>query len=250
MNIKDHFNPNRLCSYIKLEILRNKKGLLLALILPFAISFFMGLLLVNIIEQTVVYDHYENYTFVLLIGGFILGSMAFTDLGKPFAKAQYLTLPASTFEKFFGMWFLTTICWTIAFTFLYVFYTYIANVIGAYLFSTVQFESFNPFHSKVLTSIQFYIVLQGIFLVGATHFEKYVFAKLVVVFILIFLVLVFIMYIFLGDLLDTTLENMNGPMNEEMYSYKLFGIGKWLFWWIMAPLSFIIAYYGLKDKEA
>ena len=245
-----NFQLSRLCSYFKLEVMRNKKGLMLALVLPFAISFFMGLLLVIIVEQTVVYEHHENYAFILIIGGFIITSMAFTDLGKPFAKAQYLTLPVSTLEKFVGMWFMTSICWIVLLTLLYGVYGEIANMIGSYLFSSVQFESFNPFHRTVISSIAYYFVLQGIFLIGATHFEKYVFAKLAVVFVLLFLVLVFLLYLFLGDLINTCLENMNGPMNEEMNSYKLFKVAKWLFWWILAPLSWVIAYYGLKDKEA
>ena len=123
------------------------------------------------------YAHHENFALSLLIGGFILSSLAFRDLGNTLLRSRYLTLPVSTFERFFCMWLLTAIGWIIVFTAIFSAYTALANMVGRLLFADINFLPFNPFGEFAISSMKYYFVTQGIFLVGAAHFKGHVFPK-------------------------------------------------------------------------
>ena len=111
------------------------------------------------------------------MGGFILSSLAFRDLGNPLKRYQYLALPASTFEKFIGMWLLTSVGWILLYTLAYTVYTVVVNPIGHLLFSHVTFRALSRRGELPLTAMKYYFVLQGIFLSRAVYFRGYVLPK-------------------------------------------------------------------------
>ncbi len=117
-------------------------------VITFGVLFFVDLLLGNFVEDTsLLYEHYNSYASTLLMGGFILSSLAFHDLGNTLRRYHYLTLPASTFEKFIGMWLLTSVGWILLYTLTYTVYTVVVNPIGHLLFSHVTFRAFEPWGS-------------------------------------------------------------------------------------------------------
>jgi hypothetical protein len=250
---KNYFDISRFWKLLKLEVFQSRKALLYTFVIAFGLHFFMGILLEPAVDYIKVYDsHPAGYAFSMLIGGFILSSLAFNDLRNTLRRFHYLTLPVSTLERFFCMWLLTSVGWILLFTITFTIYTWIANPIGQLVFRNVTFRAFDPFGSLPLNAMKYYFVLQGIFLVGAVHFRGYVFPKTLFTLILFGMICTLIAYFFMKDIMYPEIEDImsiepNPLENKPVYQFWL--IFKWLFWWIMPPLCWVMAYIGLKDQE-
>ena len=251
MHLKNYFDLSRFWLLLKMELFRSRKGLLLIFVIIFGLLFFGGLLLDCAIEKRKIFEgHSSNYVFHLMIGGFILSSLAFNDLSDTLKRYRYLMLPASTFEKFLCMWLLTSVGWITVFTITYTIYTVIANAIGALLFSHMTFIPFDPLENSSINTIKSYFVLQGIFLVGAAYFKGYVFPKTVFALILFFTVSSILAYFIMGD----EFFNHDCGVGEcavlnEMTSHNVSIALQWIFWWLLAPVCWINTYLGLKEQE-
>src|SRR3972149_8760573 len=82
MNLSNYIEPSRFWLLLKMELFRSRKGFLLTFVVTFGLLF-TGFVLENIFGTDKVYDsHHANYAFFLLIGGFILSSLAFNDLSN------------------------------------------------------------------------------------------------------------------------------------------------------------------------
>ena len=253
MRLKNHFDISRFWLLLKLELFRSRKGILITLVITFGLLFFMDLLLSTFLEmKKVTHDHSGGYASTLIIGGFILTSLAFGDLGNNLKRYSYLTLPASPFEKFFCMWLLTSIGWIVVYTIDYTLYAFVANMVGGMLFSLVRFVPFDPLGPAALLSMKFYFVLQGIFLVGAVHFKGYVLPKTLFALVLFTLFSGVIAYFFLTDVMDAeTEECLSQPdFLSGSATHGFWQIVVWIFWWLFAPITWVLAYTGMKDKEA
>lgn len=247
-----YFDVSRFWLFLKVELFKSRNGIAMTFVIVFGALFFLGFLLSIFLESPTHYDHSESYASTLILGGFIMSSLAFFDLGSALKRYRYLTLPVSAFERFVCMWLLTSVGWLILFTLSFTVYTWIANPVGQLLFPNVAFKSFDPVGSFALSTMRYYFVLQGIFLLGAVHFRGYVFPKTAVVLILFALVCVVILYFI-----------MRGPFTEDhrctsanecelvdaMAVHPIWLVTKWMFWWVLAPLSWVLTYLGLKDQE-
>src|SRR5688572_27476939 len=114
MEVKNVFDVSRFGLLLRLELFRSRTAIGMMLVITLGMLILFGLLLDIIVSNIrLVYDHHENYAASLLIGGFIMTSLAFTDLSSPLKRSNYLALPASTFEKFLSMWLLTSVGWVV-----------------------------------------------------------------------------------------------------------------------------------------
>ncbi len=245
-----YFELSRLGLLFKMEICRNKKGLLMTLFVLLGLNL-TGFILENIFSNTRVYSsHNSGFVFFMLIGGFIVSSFAFNDLSNPLKRLHYLTLPATTFEKTLSMWLLTCITWIIIFTLSYIAFSFITNAIGSAIFSKVTFYAFDPLSSKAINGIKFYIVLQSVFLAAAVHFRGYVFIKTLFTILVFAIVCGIVFYFLMADLFSSnmdTLDNFN-PMDDKSFN-QLWQVIKYLFWWVLAPISWVVTFLGLKEQE-
>ena len=249
MNLKNHFDISRFWLLLKMEISRSRKGVLMTLIITFGFLFFVGLLLAPVIDPgMLVYEHSIPYAFTMLAGGFILSSLAFHDLNSSLRRYNYLTLPVSAFEKFLSMWLLTSIGWIFLYTVIYTIYTFFANTIGQLLFHDIAFETFNPFGPFAFRFMKFYFILQGIFLAGAAHFKGYPFPKTLLALVLFSAFIGLITYLIMKDMFDFECNSESNPL-IGMPVYSLWLVAEWLFWWLFAPLCWVITYLGLKEQE-
>ena len=251
MNVKNYFDLSRFWLLLKMELFRSRKGLLLTLVIIFGLLFFAGLLLTCAIEKKRIFDeHPSNYPFHLMIGGFILSSLAYNDLSNTLKRYRYLTLPASTFEKFLCMWLLTSVGWIGLFTTTYTIYTIFANAIGSVVFSDRTFMAFDPFGKFVWNTMRSYFVLQGIFLVGAAYFKGYVFPKTLFALILFFSVAALLGYFIMGDeFYSHDCGTGKCEVLHEIISHNASIIIQWIFWWVLAPVCWLNIYLGLKEQE-
>lgn len=250
MNLSNYFNPSRFWLLLKMELIRSRKGFLITFVVTFGLLF-TGFILENIFSSSKVFDsHSGSYTFFLLIGGFILSSLAFSDLGNPLRRYSYLALPASTFEKFMSMWILTCFGWIFMFTVTFIIYALIANSAGHFFFRDVTFRAFNPLDKATVIAIGYYIIFQAIFLVGAVHFRGFVFPKTIFVLMLFGMICGLIFYLIMADIIHTADQCPPGYNPFEERSLKQFWqIVSRFGTWILAPLCWVIAYTGLKELE-
>jgi hypothetical protein len=223
----------------------------MTLVIAFGLLLF-GLIMEIIFGHKNVYDgHAGSYSFTMLVGGFILSSLAFRDLGNSLKRDTYLTLPVSAFEKFISMWLVTSIGWIVVYTVIFTFFAFVENIIGEFLFRNITFLPFDPFGVIATNTMKYYFVTQGIFLVGAAHFKGYVFPKTLFSFILFGMFCGVIGYFIMDGHMDQETEEC---MSEAGFFdgrpiSQFWEVIKWMFWWILAPLCWIITYLGLKDQE-
>ncbi len=250
MNLSNYFEPSRFWLLLKMELFRSRKGFLITFVVTFGLLF-TGFILENIFGSSKVFDsHAGSYTFFLLIGGFILSSLAFNDMSNPLRRYSYLTLPASTFEKFMSMWLLTCIGWILMFTITFIIYALIANSAGHFFFRNVTFLAFNPVEKATAIAMGYYIIFQAIFLVGAVHFRGYVFPKTIFVVMLFGIICGLIFYLIMADIISTADQCPPGYNPFEEKSLRQFWqIVSWFGTWILAPLCWVITYIGLKEQE-
>ncbi len=209
--------------------------------------------------------HEFSYGFYLLVGGFILTSLSFTEMNRPDGKLFYLTLPASSLEKFISRWLITGLGFAILFTLGYWLTTIIAKALGLGIFD-FNIGEFNPFTAYNLLFFQIYLAAQTIFLLGAVYFRKFAIFKTVLSATLIGLCLIIISAIVfrlvMFDLFDGLLTfrpemMVDGKMmpvepsrgfqnfmerNAENYS-KLVGL------WIIPAVLLVVGYFKLKETE-
>lgn len=247
--MKHHFDISRFWLLLKMEIIRNRKGVYMTLVIVLGISFFLGLLLTPVLEPALIfYTHSSGYAFLMLTTGFILSGMAFRDLGNPLKRANYLMLPVSNLERFLVMWLLTSIGWVVLFTLVYTIYSLFANTVGQIIFSHITYEKFQPVGPFAVKIIQYYLVLQGIFLAGAAQFRGYPFPKTLLTIVLFAAVCGGIAYLIMKDSFDFDWETDPDAFTGMPVEY-VWNIIEWMFWWLLAPLSWLITYLGLKEQE-
>jgi len=250
MNLLNYFEPSRFWFLLKMELFRSRKAFLITFVVTFGLLF-TGFILENIFSSSKVFDaHSSSFGFFLLTGGFILSSLAFSDLGDPLKRYSYLTLPASTFEKFMSMWLLTCICWILMFTITFIIYTLLANSVGHFLFRNVTFRAFDPLDKTTLMTMGYYIIFQAIFLVGAVHFRGFVFPKTIFVLMILGMICGLIFYLLMADIIHTADQCPPGynPFEEKSLQQFLQSISRFGMW-ILAPLCWVITYMGLKEQE-
>jgi hypothetical protein len=250
MNLTHYFNITRFWLLLKMEWCRSRKGILITFATTFGLLF-TGFLMESVFGYSKVFNaHPSGYAFALLTGGFILSSLAFNDLGNTLRKNNYLMLPASAFEKFVSMWFLTCVCWIVAFTILFIIFAAGANAIGHLFFSGKTYLAFNPLGKIPIEAVKYYLALQGIFLVGAVHFKGYVLPKTILALLLFGMACGILFYFTMSDLFQshadyiTEYSQMKGT---RLYQFWL--VVQWMFRWLLAPLCWVITYTGLKGQE-
>lgn len=249
----NHFSISRFWMLLKIELFRSRKGILITLVTTFGLLFFADLLLSTILEpNTLIYEHDGGYASAMIISGFILSSLSFNDLASAMKRQRYLMLPVSALEKFACMWLLTSIGWVLLFTCIYIAYvTLIANPIGQLIFGQIRFLDFNPLDVMPLNAMKYYFVLQGVFMVGAVHFKGYVLPKTLFTLILFAILCGLMAYFFMGGVInegtDKCISEQNGLIDTPAYQFWL--IAQWFFWWVLAPVSWLATYLGLKDTE-
>ncbi|RED94389.1 hypothetical protein [Marinoscillum furvescens] len=246
------FDLGRLAGFLKLQLFKFRKGIVLTLAVTFGMLFFVGLLLDIYVDPTkVTFEHMENFTGSILLGGFVLSSMAFNELGNKLKAQHYLMVPVSALEKFIAMWLLTGLGWAVGYTLVFTLYTWVANVVGPVLFSYVSFRAFDPLGAETLLRIVVYLVLQGVFLIGSVRFKSYALPKTLLAILLVALVCGSCAFMIMKETFLTEHRCGNGECEyiTEMGKHPIWSVVKWMFWSVLGPVTWLVTYLGLKEQE-
>lgn len=163
----------------------------------------------------------ELALFFYMIGGLVLTSMIFNEVHSPTKAFQFLTLPATTFEKLSAAWFTGTVIYTaITMASIVVLSVLIEIIKGIYTGDWASLFIFNPFTSEILGTTLLFFFYQSIFLLGAVYFQKNNFLKTLLVIIGFSLGLFFF--------LSISMLIFGLAQNEEFFVNIQFGSQPWL----------------------
>ncbi|MEL6923296.1 MAG: hypothetical protein AAFO94_04545 [Bacteroidota bacterium] len=204
------------------------------------------------------YDfHYEFFPVVILLGGFIYASVTFNELHTKDQRHVFLSLPASAFEKLLSKLLLSTLGFALVMTLSYWLYTLVINAVADGWLG-IELQDFTPFEKEMWLAIKLFLVLQSVFLLGSVYFDNYAFMKTVGTLLVVALVLALITYLLANVFLAKHFEGWSfRPRNvvpsEALRSFMegpFTKVIKFIFWYLLAPFLWVVAYFKLKEREA
>lgn len=163
-------NPKRLLLLVRSYICINR-----TLIVVLA-AVFLALTILNAVVDAISAnepDLYNRIFFLLLyVSGFFITMRIGKELHDSRKGPAWLLLPASSMEKFLTLLLLPTLI-LICGASLYMAIISIAVNQAIGLFISTSHDIFNPFYTDFWTGLNFYIVLQALFLLGVIYFKKH-----------------------------------------------------------------------------
>ncbi len=258
MQPKSPFRFNRFQRLIKNELLTQYRTLLIAGGAILGILLFINFL--SLLGNNRAVAPTSFYGLLLFAGGYIVSSMAFTDLHHPQKSYLYLTLPCSNAEKFLSRLILTSVGYGLATLILYFLFSALISLLSMLLTGYAP-PMFNPFDREIFISLGVYLVTQSLFLAGAVYFRKHAFIKTVLsLFGLLLLLLLFTLLILRLFFWNDWVDLRNYPRDLfvssgltkatlESFFITLGKILKYLFWTVLAPFFWIVTFLRLKETE-
>ena len=206
-----------------------------------------------------------TYYFGLLITGCLFGSMLFADLAATPRAIDYLSVPASIFEKwltalFFGA-LIFFICYNVIFYLVDISLVNVANAVTSEPDKVVNIFELEGFPKDHIFHYILYIFfgVQGAFILGSVYFPAYSFIKTSIVIMIFFVFFLF----FIGKVLGSIMPA--GSLYESLTAYRInktdgqdyiVRLPQWintvlvfLFQFSIAPVLWIVTLIRLKEKE-
>jgi len=264
----DIFSPTRTLKLIRKDLLSEYKNLFIwlgsatgVMIVISAIS--MLIMKMNGMDYRVSEFHRVFYVLLLFPGGYILTSTMFKDAHDKSRNIYWLTVPGSTFEKLLSRLLISSILYAVLLTLIYPLLAIVSEGFNMLIFG-MRHNFFNPFDKNILRLMPYYLVTQSIFFAGAASFKKHPFAKTLLSLALFQITLSilgallgrFIVGDLLGSLQNFEIDEMDlirfsGYSMSQISDFGRFvmSFSKVLFWVVLAPYFYIVAYFKLAEKE-
>ncbi len=198
------------------------------------------------------------YSIVLLGGGFYFTSTNFNELNRKEERMNYLAMPASIFEKFSVKLLISTLGYIIGVTLLYWIFASIMDVITVRYWD-FSYDTFNPFDSFYLFMIKIYLVVQSVFLLGAVTFNRFSFFKTLFTLGIIGFVLAIIGWVVFRIVFYNYFDGFFSPRHDiavmpsqnfqDFMEFTMWPLVQGLFWYVLAPVLWVVAYFKLKERE-
>lgn len=232
-------SPTRFFLLLRNELWMNAWGLL-----PFIGCMLLGsILLVSLLDAEELaflgYTHVIMYPYMLCFG--LIGTgYAFKELGKAEEAYSWLALPASLLEKYTIRAILTSIGYFLSTTLAYT--AFAKTLEGLFRLRYSQSDiyvnpldiPFSPFDSVVLDYLAVYITAHSIVLVGAVYFRS-----------IAYVVVVLVIYELIGMTIFPAIDMGIADIHLEIIK----SIGRFPFWWLIAPVCWVAGYHLLKKAN-
>lgn len=167
--MNNFFKLERLTRLIQKDLFLSRGSLLMALILMWSLLL-MGILISpnNVIDANSA-PLLLNLT--VFIGGIWISSRAFQEAHHSLSAYQFLTLPASHFEKFMSKLLETALFFPLLILVAYALFYWVMALLYSLVNHTMPML-FNPLNANILTSYWYYLIFQSIFLLGSIFFKN------------------------------------------------------------------------------
>ena len=250
------FSIKRVLLLMQKTAYENIKFVLIGLVTVFGI--FSIILFLNGLDEGDAWGKMQAfYVAGFIISGFFISGMAFTNLRTKEKTMSYLSLPASILEKFISELLLTTIGFIVIYTAIFYVFNFAVYLIGSPF--NLDANIIDLFNTDVLMGYIYYVILQSIFLAGAATFKKAplfftTFSLFIVgVAITIFFVILALITKEHFESFEMTNMNFNGNPHDfeaEIENHFLIRFPKFMFYYLTAPIFWLVTYMKLKEKEA
>ncbi|NOT35987.1 MAG: hypothetical protein HOP11_01255 [Saprospiraceae bacterium] len=247
------FETKRFFALIKREALLSYKPLFLVL------GAFLGITTTILIgKQWVVAPYTNSFSTENLLSmlGFlciIWASISFHEIAKTPGRQQYLSIPASHFEKLSSKWLVISILIPFAYATIYILYAYLSTfVINAFGRVELPPPSFDV--DTISRTLIYLIGVQSVFYLGSVIWPSYSILKtslsIVIVSILIGLLGLLIARIVFGEYYQNGSFVFDGySINiDEDIAFRSPFIGKIIFA-IFSIFFMVVSYFKLKEKQ-
>lgn len=250
------FNLTRFGNLIKRDLILYRKSIL------FGVLGIFGLLLMlygfgRLSEDSngVTGDFWKHIclAFVFIIG-LIFTSIVFREFNTPGGRLQFLSLPASNFEKLASRWLYSLIIFPVFIVLSVWIVSKITIIRGPGLF-----ENFGREEASYI--IVGFMILHATMLLYAVWFNKLVAVKSTIVGLVVTIITAFIMVGLFWLVFREFFEGSTfraGPMQhvnmdaagQEFFITKIEPLGDFLLKFFVAPFLWIVSYFKMKEKEA
>lgn len=191
---------------------------------------------------------------ILFINGFVLTAGTYNELHVPTRSQFYLTLPATTLEKFFSHYLISTVLYVLIAN-LMLFISILIYAGLSVLIWDANMAYFNPFELQNINLMGIYIVSQSVFFLGAVAFRKYNFLKTILaVFVVQFalnIILALLAWVIIGSpgvSVDVDSQNTEAELTM-FFSDTLPTMAKYFTFYVLAPFLLVVSYLKLKERE-
>jgi hypothetical protein len=171
------FNPSRVVVLMRHDLQPQLKSLLNGLLAAAGIAFGL-MILASIGPASSAAFHASTFSNLLFIGGYVVSSMAFSELQDEKRGLHYLMLPGSAVEKYVARLLLTSVGWVAAALITYVAATALGAAVAQPLFGRSP-GVFLPTTGATWETIGYYLITQSAFVFGSVYFRKAAFIKTV-----------------------------------------------------------------------
>ncbi len=254
------FDFNRFSLLLKKELWSgNKKPLLVA---GAVLGFLMLYALFMIYNDGPAYQwlNWNLFPIVLFGGGFIFTSTIFYEFNDKTGTHNYLSLPASTFEKFLSKWFITAVLFPIIAAIVFWIYSTTCDSFYSSHSGDVDFSPWKLTDWWSIFFLKLYFVLQSVYLIGAIAFQKYTFFKTSLSLWLFGIITAVIFVVLFRIIFNEFFESLFQPRTDVMWitSDEVQHFMENTFqpmlinacWLLVAPIMWAVGFFKLKEKEA
>jgi hypothetical protein len=171
------FNNQRFVLLLQRQILFLYKPWLVSLIAVAGSIMFIAFLVIIGAQNDgwiVVYKNLSMVAFVIM--GAIFASRSFSEMGTLTKSLQYITLPATLFEKFFVSWLVSSVMYVAVFLSIFIIGSAFMSFTSI-LLNGGSFLLLDPFNSEFANVLFAFFVLHTCFFLGAVWFKKGAFFK-------------------------------------------------------------------------
>ncbi|GEP90496.1 hypothetical protein SAMN05660909_02832 [Chitinophaga terrae (ex Kim and Jung 2007)] len=270
MYTNNFFQPVRMWLYLKKHVTERLKNYILGALAAAGAIVILIFFAVFVTRSSFhsVSNIIPFYYIGLILGGALVTSRAFSELGNKEKGIDFLMLPASQFEKFLTVFLFTTVGYLIIYHIGWFLTLGLIDVVQAMKYKDIKLAR----DYEYLSNYRYYwyvgyFFLQSVLLLGSTYFQKNTLIKTIPSMILV-LVVIGLVHCFLilclfgvdGDFYKRTLpfvmvgKQIYGPYNSsytEIYMIPTWLQDTYLFIvkYLLSPCILVISYFRLKDKE-
>ena len=254
------FSPRRCCLLIWNNLFINRSRILIS-----SAALFVLLILIsgwNIIGPNFPMFYRKYYLLILFFSGLAIYGRMFKDLHHEVKSATWLTTPATMFEKLVSCILLGTVIMTIYIMTLVFLSSLLSEGINLLLFESCH-KIFNPFAKDIIRSTACYLILLSIFFLGSIYFKKYSLVKTFLNTNLYLLIFIFMVLFIFKNVFNLSFYDFifgfdpEGRFQAVLFRLNSFepvwSVTKWVvrfvFWWVIAPLCWVISYIRLKETQ-
>jgi len=246
-----YINIERFTNLVKRELYSNMKRNLLVIVAMFSIftiSVFLTFEFGEEIKSKITFEKFHSMAFLgmLFTGGAFIASFSFIELRNKITAHFYLLTPGSSFEKLLVNLVISLLGFTVFMMLFYFLYSQVFNWVTSAIYG-YHFSNVNFLQTDLLITLQVFVSVHSIFLLGAISFKKYP-------------VILTPIFIFLLNGTLFAFVKMSGffvfgnfDFNNHLFTKEMFDLmnlySKIIIFYILPPVLWFVTYLKLNEKE-